>query len=283
MDQPGLEHESSTHRPYRPPIGIPTPGEPRAQATAASVVVHVLLALLILAPTLFYSSRLSLLPISKGAGGPGPSGGGGGGNAGRGYPSVHFTPERLQYVQVAPPAPKEKPKPEPPKPKPEEKKVVEPLKPTPPVPAPVEDPKPATSLAPAGLDPNGDGVGTGRDGSAGNGPGRGGGVGSGVGTGRGSGNGPGTGGGTDAIYPPTVVSLPILPLPVPSKVRPYKMVAEFEVDSVGNARLVKFNPSRDAGYNRRIREMLAEIRFRPAVRMDGTPVAAIAVVTAEAM
>jgi hypothetical protein len=61
------------------------------------------------------------------------------------------------------------------------------------------------------------------------------------------------------------------------------MVAQFEVDTLGKARLIGFNPSRDAGYNRRIREMLLEIRFRPAVTADGRPVVAIAVVTAEAM
>jgi hypothetical protein len=61
------------------------------------------------------------------------------------------------------------------------------------------------------------------------------------------------------------------------------MVAQFEVDSLGNARLLGFNESRDSGYNKRIRQMLAEIRFRPAVTMDGRPVKAIAVVTAEAM
>jgi hypothetical protein len=104
-----------------------------------------------------------------------------------------------------------------------------------------------------------------------------------VGTGRGSANGPGSGGGDDIAYPPTVVALPILPLPVPARVRPYRMVAEFEVDTTGHARLVSFNPSRDAGYNRRIREMLLEIRFRPAVRVDGRPIRALAIVTAEAM
>ena len=109
----------------------------------------------------------------------------------------------------------------------------------------------------------GAGRGTGNDGTTGTGPGRGGGEGSGVGTGRGSATGPGTGGGDGAVYPPTVVALPILPLPIPSKVRPYKMVAQFEVDSTGSARLIGFNPSRDSGYNRRIREMLMEIRFRP--------------------
>jgi hypothetical protein len=85
------------------------------------------------------------------------------------------------------------------------------------------------------------------------------------------------------VYPPTVVALPILPLPIPSKVRPYKMIAQFEVDSAGNATLLGFNESRDRGYNKRIREMLLEIRFRPAVTMNGRPVKAIAVVTAEAL
>jgi hypothetical protein len=58
------------------------------------------------------------------------------------------------------------------------------------------------------------------------------------------------------------------------------MTAEFDVDSLGNAKLVTFNPSRDAGYNKRVREALLEIRFRPATRMDGRPVRALAVVTA---
>lgn len=108
-------------------------------------------------------------------------------------------------------------------------------------------------------------------------------MGSGVGTGRGSGTGPGTGGGDGTIYPATVIALPILPLPIPARVRPYKMIAQFNVDSTGKAELITFNPSKDAGYNRRIREMLREIRFRPAVTADGRPVAAIAIVTAEAM
>jgi hypothetical protein len=116
------------------------------------------------------------------------------------------------------------------------------------------------------------GGGSGNDGTAGSGPGTGGGIGSGNGTGRGSGNGPGTGGGSAEIFPPTVIALTILPIPAPSKVRPYTMVAYFDVDTLGNATLLTFNPSKDGGYNRRIREMLGEIKFRPAVRGDGRPV-----------
>ena len=78
--------------------------------------------------------------------------------------------------------------------------------------------------------------------------------------------------GTPQIFPPTVVALTILPIPVPSKVRPYTLVAYFDVDTLGNATLLSFNPSKDGGYNKRIREMLSEIRFRPAVRAGRTGV-----------
>jgi hypothetical protein len=79
-----------------------------------------------------------------------------------------------------------------------------------------------------------------------------------------------------------VVNLAILPIPVPGKVRPYTMVAEFEVDERGNARLLRYTPSRDRNYNRRIEAMLAEVRFRPATRWDGVAVRDTAVIRAEA-
>ena len=69
-----------------------------------------------------------------------------------------------------------------------------------------------------------------------------------------------------------MTDLAILPIPVPNKVKPYDMVAVFEVDERGVGKLIAFNPSRDSGYNKKIREMLASVRFRPAVRADGTPV-----------
>lgn len=275
--------EPTTHpprRPYRPPIGIPAKGESRAQATVAAIALHLLVVLLVLGPTIFISKQLYDI-AQQGAGGPGPAGGGGGGfnsYAGR----LKYVPEKVDFMklQTTQPVPRE----EPVKPKPEEAKPPPPPPPPPePVAAATRDSTASAAAADSAAATTGAGRGSGKDGSAGDGPGRGGGTGSGVGTGRGSGTGPGTGGGSDIVYPPAVVALPILPLPIPSKVRPYKMVAQFEVDSTGSARLIGFNPSRDAGYNRRIRDMLLEIRFRPAVTMDGRPVKAIAVVTAEAM
>jgi protein TonB len=273
-------NNDTAKRPYRPPIGVPLRGEPRAQATAAALGLHLLVILLVLAPTLFVSTQL-IDYMQQGAGGPGAVGGGGGGfNSAPGR--IKYVPEKVDFMklQMEVPVPKKE---EVVVPKPEEAKPPPPP-PTPePTPTPPKDSASAAPRADSTSTKDGAGRGTGNDGTTGNGPGRGGGEGSGIGTGRGSGTGPGTGGGEGTIYPPTVVALPILPLPIPGKVRPYKMVAQFEVDSVGNARLIGFNPSRDSGYNKRIREMLLEIRFRPAVTMDGRPVKAIAVVTAEAM
>lgn len=236
----------------------------------ASVILHALLLLLIVGP-LFV--REALVPEREGAGGPGPAGGGGGGVGGTGG----ITQQRVRFVQVSPPAPAAKtevpvikpPVIQPPQPKPE---VVPPAAPTPAPQAEVKDASQVTGV----------GGGSGKDGSSGSGPGSGGGVGSGVGTGRGSGVGPGTGGGTGKVYPPTVTNLAILPIPVPGKVRPYKLVAFFDVDERGNATLISFNPSKDNGYNKKIREMLGEVRFRPAVRADGTPVRDTTWISAEA-
>jgi hypothetical protein len=44
------------------------------------------------------------------------------------------------------------------------------------------------------------------------------------------------------------------------------------VDEKGVAKLLGFNPSRDGSYNRKLRDVLLSLRFRPGVRADGTPV-----------
>ena len=277
------EPESSTHRPYRPPIGIPTPGEPRARATVASVVVHVLLALLILAPTLIYLLRLSLPPHFEGCRRTRAQ------RRRRGRKRWHgglhgpLHPwSASSIVRWLPRHRKRSRSRNLPKPKPEEKKVVEPLKPPPPVPAPVEDPKPAASLAPAGLDPKGDGVGTGRDGSAGNGPGRGGGVGA-------AGHRPGVGEWSRHR------GWQRRDLPANCRLAPHPAAASaLEGAPVQDGRRVRGRLGRECAASSSIRRATQATigasarccrRFAsgPAVRMDGTPVAAIAVVTAEAM
>ena len=258
--------------PYRPPIGIPIREEGKTTGALISLLLHALVIALLLAPPFLIAREINA--TNEGAGGPGPAGGGGGGTRGTGGEAS--ARERLRFIQIAPtpPAPPVALKVQPPP-------VVPPVpKVEPPKPKPIEPVTPAPEVRPeptaaANTDPSkvaGVGGGSGTDGTAGSGPGSGGGVGSGVGTGRGSGNGPGTGGGNAEIFPPTVIALTILPIPVPSKVRPYTLTAYFDVDTLGNATLLSFNPSKDGAYNRRIKEMLAEIRFRPAVRADGRPV-----------
>jgi hypothetical protein len=125
----------------------------------------------------------------------------------------------------------------------------------------------------------GEGGGTGNDGTSGTGPGTGGGTGAGVGTGTGSGTGPGTGGGNGTIYTPQPLTVFIPPMPAPSRVRGREIVAEFDVDSTGRVLSVTFTPTRDGGYDKRLRELFAEMKWRPATRPDGTPVRAKASVS----
>ncbi len=267
-------------RPLRPLHGIPEPDKRGRQGLLFSALFHLAILIALILP-LLVATQLDL-PLT-GGGGPGAAGGGGGGTGGSGGDAVR--PERLRFLQVAPPPPATPSLVPPivppivPPPKPEPEKVPE-VNPTPPSAEPFT-PEPTAPASGTTVPTPGTGGGTGNDGSGGTGPGRGGGIGSGVGTGRGSGVGPGTGGGPGDIYPPQVTNLAILPIPVPSRVRPYKLIAYFDVDEKGNSRLISFNPTKDGNYNKKIRDMLAEVRFRPAVRFDGTPVRDTAWITAE--
>jgi hypothetical protein len=207
---------------------------------------------------------LILIPISQndfkgtptlGGGGPGPAGGGGGGSGG----------DRLQFVQLKTPVADAAARVVPPKP-------IMPPKPTPVAPPPSPVPPPAAAAQSATATSSGPGTGTGNPGTAGAGPGSGGGIGSGIGPGTGSGNGPGTGGGPGKNYPPTPTQFFLPPLPAPSSLKGYHLIAYFDVDEKGNAKLLGFNQSRDGDYNRKLRDVLMSLRFRPGVRADGTPV-----------
>ena len=101
------------------------------------------------------------------------------------------------------------------------------------------------------------------------GPGTGGGVGSGIGTGRGSGVGPGTGGGNGSDYGPTPTQVLLPPSNLPERARPYTIVAFFDVDERGRVLKFEFNESKDRDYNKKVKAMLAEIRFRPATSPEG--------------
>ncbi len=277
MTAPDLLPSGKPRRPLRPLHGIPEPERRGREGIIVSALLHAAIIIALFLPPIIATT---LEVDDSPSAGIGPAGGGGGGTGGTGGEDP--TPERLKYLHVAPiPVqqavipPITPPVIPPPKP-PEQVKQPDPV---PPQPQPqATEPTPTGPTIPTA----GAGGGSGHDGSGGNGPGSGGGVGSGVGTGRGSGTGPGTGGNGGEIFPATLTQLALLPIPIPQKVKPYRMVAVFEVDERGNARLLAFNPSRDSGYNRKIREMLGEIRFRPATRADGTPVRDTVEVKAEA-
>ena len=267
-------------RPYRAPTGFPRSRESRRVGAVVSVAAHALAVLLALGPVV-WASKDAIARMEQGAGGDGPAGGGGGGTRGTGGWDDRVV-ERLTFVVPPSAAPRaEVPVPETPKPEVVAPPVAPPVTPVakpqpeiPPVTPPaISDVKTATPASGATVaSSGGHGGGTGSDGSGGNGPGSGGGVGSGIGTGRGSGVGPGTGGGTQANYPPTPTEMFLPPFPVPSKVKGFHLIAEFDVDEAGRVRDMRFTQTRDGDYNRKLREILRAIRFRPGTTPNGTPV-----------
>lgn len=262
-------------RQYRPPIGIPIKQQRGLLGAVIAVLLHVLLVLVFIFPYF----GIDVLGEMTGAGGAGPAGGGGGGRGGTGGGRV--ANERITYVVPSPPPPTAESKfiqpPVVPPP------VVKPPEVTPPVttPPPVPTPEPAVPASsntgpPADVASatTGSGGGAGNDGSGGSGPGSGGGIGSGIGSGRGSGVGAGTGGGTGTIFPPTPSELFIPPVPVPDRVKGRTITIVFDVDSTGKVIDFELTPTRDAAYNRKLREILGATRFRPATDGNGRPVRA---------
>jgi hypothetical protein len=264
--------EETPHPRYRVPLGMPMRDEGRRAGAVVSVVVHALIIFLLIVPFLMPHSVIERL--QQGAGGPGPAGGGGGGTRGTGAD----TPEHIQFVKVLPtavPTPRTIPPVTPPTPKPVPKPVPKVVEPTPPPvdlpPIPKPQATAAAKLVEVASAVTGVGGGSGSDGTAGAGPGSGGGVGSGVGTGRGSATGPGTGGGKGANYPPVPIEFFLPPLPAPSSVRGQHFIAEFDVDSTGRVIAFDFTHTRDGDYNKRIAQVLREMRFKPGVDPNGRP------------
>ena len=256
-------------RPYRPPVGVPLRGEGRWGAPF-SIGVHVLLVVLLLTPVVATAVAPELFP----GGGLGPAGGGGGGTGGVGWRPEPITPERLRYMRIAP-APPASDIPEtmvPP--------LVVPKEETPP-----PEPERAVDTPPQQTAPDSASVagtgGTGTDGTSGTGPGSGGGTGSGSGTGTGSGNGPGTGGGAGRDYLPMPDVIVPPPEPRPNRVRGKTVVVTFTLNERGDILRIDFETTGDRGYDRRLRERMNEMRFRPAVGPDGQPMSATYPVTVQ--
>jgi periplasmic protein TonB len=275
MNPPAEPNRSSAPAAARrrriPATGLPVSREDRRISGLVSTLFHLLLIALLITPLATHEGIVIEKP--QGAGGPGPSGGGGGGKLGTGG-----VKERVAYVQVTPPpAPAvQAPVVPPPVIPPVAQPVIPPPQAITPPPTPTPEIKPETKPEVAKIDAvapiPGTGGGTGRDGTTGSGPGTGGGVGTGIGTGRGSGIGPGTGGGVQANYPPSPTELFIPPLPMPSKVRGFHLIAEYDVDETGKVVNFTFTPTRDGGYNKRLEEVLKSFKFRAGTKPDGTPI-----------
>lgn len=251
-----------------PASRLPAARDDRRLSTAISVLLHVLVIMLIIGPAVTHTGIVIEKP--QGAGGLGPAGGGGGGKRGTGG-----TQERVTYVRPAPPpAPTPAAVIPPPTPVPQPVPVPPPeVKPPEPTPPEVKvEVKPEAKSAEPTAPTVGTGGGTGKDGSNGTGPGSGGGTGSGIGTGRGSGTGPGTGGGVQTNYAPTPIEMFIPPLPFPSKLRGFHLVAEFDVDESGKVLDFKFTSTGDRGYDKRIDDVLKGTRFRPGTTPEGKPI-----------
>ena len=239
-------NEPRARRAYRAPTGLPGKRADWRMGSVVSALLHLGLIVLLFTPLALLEDPIE---AAQGAGGVGPAGGGGGGNLG----DRALRRELLQFIQVAEAAPT------PPQPVPIPKPDVKPPEP--------ELPKLPTPALTAGTS-----GGTGQDNLGGTGPGTGGGTGSGVGTGTGSAVGPGTGGGNQANHPPTPIEMFIPPFPVPSSVRGFHLIAEFDVDERGKVLSMTFTQTPDRGYNRRLEDVLKAYRFRPGVRPDGTPI-----------
>lgn len=68
-----------------------------------------------------------------------------------------------------------------------------------------------------------------------------------------------------------VKTLVILPIPMPDVVKPYELVACFDVAPTGDAKLLSWTRSRDLNYNSKIKKSLDGYRFAPAT-LDGAAV-----------
>jgi periplasmic protein TonB len=248
-----------------PAVGMPFESRRRRVATFVSILLHFAMIWVLLQPDPVTNMNPDLEMFEVGAGGPGPAGGGGGGTRGTGG---------VKYVQVAPPTAAAQADVAPVTPS--VQPVIETPKPVlPEIAMPqLELPKASVSAVEVKVESPivGTGGGTGNDGTRGNGPGTGGGVGSGIGTGRGSGIGPGTGGGKGDHYPPDLIEMPIMPLPVPAKLKGTKVVAVFDVDEKGKVVDFEFTPTRDGDYNRKLRDLFRLFKFRPGTTLAGVPI-----------
>ena len=60
----------------------------------------------------------------------------------------------------------------------------------------------------------------------------------------------------------------------PARILPYTVVAFFDVDEKGRVLKFEFNESKDRDYNKKVKAVLAQVRFRPATTLEGIAIRA---------
>lgn len=222
-------------------------------AVALSIVLHVLIVVLVIAPWAYFDPTVRAGLVSALMGG-----GGGGGRGGE--------TEAATYISV--PAPKAPP---PSAPTPVPTPVAPPPVPQTPVaadPAPAADSVVTTSKGVAA-------PGQGQADGPGKGPGSGGGEGTGSGTGSGSASGPGKGGNGGRGMPPDPRQLILPPNGnVPKALRGKALIVTFWVTETGDVARVSESPRiEDSDFRRAFEQAMLAYRFRPARDSVGRAVA----------
>ena len=246
----------------RPPV-VPTFAPPRRRRSATGLAASVLFHALLLAVLLTPMFRRYHLFSATGSDLPGTGGGGGGGEQYIALPALRsFAPKPPAQAEVKVETPVVTPPVIPPK-------VIPP-------PTPVVDTLPHQAPAPAHADSAGGAAGTG----PGQGGGSGGGTGGGQGPGTGGGAGPGTGGG-ERGRPPELRGFPFQPVDgTPKALRGKELPIRCYVGIDGKVERYEFLIEvADAGFRRKLDEVIAGYRFKPARDSTGAAVPGVALVT----
>jgi protein TonB len=245
--------ETMRSPPRIPNLTLPRSDRPFYGGAATSVVVHGCLILLIV-----LGQRASHeLFVAGGGGGPAGGGGGGGGT----YVDYVELPAFRMASASAAAAPVERTL---------EVTIPEPqLRPISQASATIEFLQPTEHITAPAV-----GRGAGSGGGPGSGTGSGGGIGTGRGAGVGSGEGPGSGGEGGSGFAPQSRQM-LLPPEAPQSMKGREFRVRFWIDERGRVTKVEVEPRiEDADYRKKFMDKMYQYTFRPARKLDGTPVAA---------
>ena len=76
----------------------------------------------------------------------------------------------------------------------------------------------------------------------------------------------------DRTYIPSVVNIPMPPLPIPKSMYGSSVVGVFLIDERGRITDLRMTPAKDHEYGLRLARVWRSMEFRPGHAMDGTPI-----------